>query len=54
MEDYVGLGNMVMVKKFSRFKSGQKVAFSSYMKKVIERYILANGKTHIVWDRAGK
>ena len=51
MEDYVGLGNMAMVTKFSRFKPGQKVPFSSYMKKVIERYILANVKKHIVWDR---
>ena len=52
MEDYVGLGNMAMVTKFSRFKPGQKVPFPSYMKKVIERYILANVKKHIVWDRA--
>ena len=52
MEDYVGLGNTAMVTKFSRFKPGQKVQFSSYMKKVIERYILANVKKHIVWDRA--
>ena len=52
MEDYVGLGNMAMVTKFSRFKPGQKVPFSAYMKKVIERYILANVKKHIVWDRA--
>ena len=33
MEDYVGLGNMAMVTKFSRFKVGQKVPFSAYMKK---------------------
>ena len=52
MEDYVGLGNVAMVTKFSRFKPGQKVPFSAYMKKVIERYILANVKKHIVWDRA--
>ena len=52
MEDYVGLGNVAMVTKFSRFKSGQNVPFSTYMKKVIERYILANVKKHIVWDRA--
>ena len=52
MEDYVGLGNVAMVTKFSRFKVGQKVPFAAYMKKVIERYILANVKKHVVWDRA--
>ena len=52
MEDYVGLGDMAMVTKFSRFKVGQQVPFSAYMKKVIERYILANVKKHVVWDRA--
>ena len=52
MEDYVGLGNMAMVTKFSRFKVGQKVPFAAYMKKVIERYILANVKKHVVWNRA--
>ena len=52
MEDYVGLGNMAMVTKFNRFKVGQKVPFAAYMKKVIERYILANVKKHIVWERA--
>ena len=52
MEDYVGLGNMAMVTKFNRFKVGQKVPFAAYMKKVIERYILANVKKHVVWDRA--
>ena len=29
MEDYVGLGNMVMVTKFSRFKIGQKAPFAA-------------------------
>ena len=52
MEDYVGLGNVAMVTKFNRFKVGQKVPFAAYMKKIIERYILANVKKHVVWDRA--
>ena len=52
MEDYVGLGNVAMVTKFNRFKVGQKVPFAAYIKKIIERYILANVKKHVVWDRA--
>ena len=52
MEDFVGLGNLAMVTKFRCFKVGQKVPFAAYMKKIIERYILANVKKHVVWDRA--
>jgi RNA polymerase sigma factor (sigma-70 family) len=52
MEDYVGLGNMAMVRKFSRFNPKQQVPFAAYMKKVIERYILANVKKHVFWNRA--
>ena len=52
MEDYVGLENVAMVTKFNRVKVGQKVPFAAYMKKIIERYILANVKKHVVWDRA--
>jgi DNA-directed RNA polymerase specialized sigma subunit len=43
---------MAMVTKFNRFKVGQKVPFAAYMKKIIERYILANVKKDVVWDRA--
>ncbi len=51
MEDYVGLGSLAMVEQFDRFKPEKGIPFAAYMKKVIIRYIYANVKKHVVWER---
>ena len=51
MEDFVGIGNLMLVKYFDHFDSDKEVRFSSYMKKVIVRSEYASVKSHITWER---
>lgn len=51
MEDFVGIGNLMLVKYFNHFDPDKGVRFSSYMKKVIVRSEYASVKSHITWER---
>ncbi len=51
MEDFVGIGNLMLVKYFDHFDPDKGVRFSSYMKKVIVRSEYASVKSHITWER---
>ena len=51
MEDFVGIGNHALVDRFDRFKPNKNARFSTYMRKVVERWIYGNLKKHIIWDR---
>ena len=51
MEDFVGIGNLMLVKYFDHFDPDKEVRFSSYMKKVIVRSEYASVKSHITWER---
>ena len=51
MEDFVGIGNLMLVKYFDHFDPDKGVRFSSYMKKVIVRSEYAGVKSHITWER---
>ena len=51
MEDFVGIGNLMLVKYFDHFDPDKGVWFSSYMKKVIVRSEYASVKSHITWER---
>lgn len=51
MEDFVGIGNYAIVKKFSNFKPDKQARFSTYMRKVVERWVYGNLKKHITWNR---
>lgn len=52
MEDFVGIGNHALVKRFACFKPNKNARFSTYMRKVVERWIYGNLKKHIIWDQA--
>ncbi len=52
MEDFVGIGNHALVKRFACFKLNKNARFSTYMRKVVERWIYGNLKKHIIWDQA--
>ena len=52
MEDFVGIGNHALVKRFDKFKPNKNARFSTYMRKVVERWIYGNLKKHIIWDQA--
>ena len=52
MEDFVGIGNHALVKRFACFKPNENARFSTYMRKVVERWIYGNLKKHIIWDQA--
>ena len=51
MEDFVGIGNLMLVKYFDHFDPDKGVRFSSYMKKVIVRSEYASVKSHITWEQ---
>lgn len=51
MEDFVDIGNLMLVKYFDHFDPDKGVRFSSYMKKVIVRSEYASVKSHITWER---
>ena len=51
MEDFVGIGNLILVKYFDHFDPDKGIRFSSYMKKVIVRSEYASVKSHITWER---
>lgn len=51
MEDFVGIGNLMLVKYFDHFDPDKEVRFSSYMKKIIVRSEYASVKSHITWER---
>ena len=51
MEDFVGIGNLMLVKYFDHFDPDKGGRFSSYMKKVIVRSEYASVKSHITWER---
>lgn len=51
MEDFVGIGNLMLVKYFDHFDPDKGVRFSSYMKKIIVRSEYASVKSHITWER---
>ena len=51
MEDFVGIGNLMLVKYFDHFDPDKGIRFSSYMKKVIVRSEYASVKSHITWER---
>lgn len=51
MEDFVGIGNLALVEKVSYFKPGRSARYSTYMRKVIERWIYGSLKNHVTWDR---
>ena len=51
MEDFVGIGNLMLVKYFDHFDPDKGFRFSSYMKKVIVRSEYASVKSHITWER---
>ncbi|MPM39034.1 RNA polymerase sigma-35 factor [bioreactor metagenome] len=51
MEDFVGIGNHALVKRFACFKPNKSARYSTYMRKVVERWIYGNLKKHIIWDR---
>ena len=52
MEDFVGIGNHALVERFDKFKPDKNARFSTYMRKVVERWIYGNLKKHIIWDQA--
>lgn len=51
MEDFVGIGNLMLVKYFDHFDPDKGFRFSSYVKKVIVRSEYASVKSHITWER---
>ena len=51
MEDFVGIGNLMLVKYFDHFDPDKEVRFSSYMKKIIVRSEYASVKSHLTWER---
>lgn len=51
MEDFVGIGNHAIVERFSYFKPNKQARFSTYMRKVVERWVYSNLKKHITWNR---
>ena len=42
---------MPLSKKFSKFKPDKQARFSTYMRKVVERWVYGNLKKHITWNR---
>lgn len=51
MEDFVGIGNLALVKRFDRFNPDKGIKFASYMKKVIVRCEYADVKSRLAWER---
>ena len=48
MEDFVGIGNHAIVERFSYFKPNKQARFSTYMRKVVERWGYGNLKKYIL------
>lgn len=52
MEDVVGVGNLAMVKKAQFFNPKRGARFSTYIRKVVTRWVWGHMKDQVIWQRA--